>query len=155
MAPKLFERNSIGHPNFLEENEWFLRRAGVNLPIYLTNEWIGSYTLKIVAWTLKSIAHYLRNLTYAWSGLCDGGTLVDVGKIPIHIVTNTLLVGYPALTEQQVYEFRGVHAGVLVGIGQNCCSKCHQHHFEDGILTQSGSFSKSTPPNITPDENGS
>ena len=93
--------------------------------------------------------------TYARTGFCNGGTLVNVSEIAVHVVTNALLVGHPTLTKEQVYELGGVHAGIFVRIGQNCSCKRHQYHFKDGVLAQTRSFAKPTPPDITSDKNGS
>lgn len=46
------------------------------------------------------------------------------------------LVGDPALAEEQVDEFGGVHPGVLVGVGEQRRHRRHRDHLHHRVLPQ-------------------
>lgn len=55
---------------------------------------------------------------YPGTSLGNANSVVDISKISILIVTNSLLIGNATLTEEQINQLRSVHPGIFIGISQ-------------------------------------
>ena len=55
---------------------------------------------------------------YPGTSLGNANSVVDISKISILIVTNSLLVGHATLTEEQINQLGSVHPGIFIGISQ-------------------------------------
>ena len=60
--------------------------------------------------------------------LSNRNCMVRIREVSVDIVTDVHLVGYPALSEEQIDQLACIHPGVLVGVGDDCSHCRHRKH---------------------------